>query len=106
MDAHLGPERGPAVADYVKRFKDRFKIDPDPFGSCYYDGAMILKQVLDKVGPDRVKIRDALKDVKGYEGVTNTFTTDADGNMVHSLAVFSIKPGTRDPIFLRTIATS
>jgi branched-chain amino acid transport system substrate-binding protein len=106
MDAHLGPERSPAVADYVKRFKDRFKIDPDPFGSCYYDGAMILKQVLDKVGPDRVKIRDALKEVKGYEGVTNTFTTDADGNMVHSLAVFSIKPGTRDPVFLRTIATS
>jgi len=23
--------------------------------------------------------------------------------MVHSLAVFSIKPGTRDPVFIRTI---
>ncbi len=64
---------------------------------------MILKQVMDKVGTDRAKIRDALKEVKGYEGVTNTFTTDEDGNMGHSLAVFSIKPGTRDPIFIRTI---
>ena len=104
MDADLSPERGPAVADYVKRFKERFKVDADPFGSCYYDGAMILKQVLDKVGPDRVKIRDELKVLKGYKGVTNVFTTDADGNMVHSLAVFSIKPGTRDAVFMRTIS--
>jgi branched-chain amino acid transport system substrate-binding protein len=104
MDADLSPERGPAVADYATRFKERFKVDADPFGSCYYDGAMILKQVLDKVGPDRVKIRDELKVLKGYKGVTNVFTTDADGNMVHSLAVFSIKPGTRDAVFMRTIS--
>jgi branched-chain amino acid transport system substrate-binding protein len=104
MDADLGDARGPAVADYTKRFKERFKIDADPFGSCYYDGAMILKQVMDKVGPDRMKIRDELKMVKDYKGVTNVFTTDADGNMVHSLAVFSIKPGTRDLVFTRTIS--
>lgn len=104
MDAYLAAERGPEVAAYIKNFKDRFKIDPDPFGSCYYDGAWILKQVLDKVGPDRVKIRDELRAVKDYKGVTNTFTTDADGNMVHSLAVFSIKPGTREPVFIRTIS--
>jgi len=104
MDADLGDARGPAVTDYTKRFKDRFKVEADPFGSCYYDGAMILKQVMDKVGPDRVKIRDELKMVKDYKGVTNVFTTDADGNMVHSLAVFSVKPGTRDLAFIRTIA--
>jgi branched-chain amino acid transport system substrate-binding protein len=104
MDADLGDARGPAVADYTKRFKERFKIDADPFGSCYYDGAMILKQVMDKVGPDRTKIRDELKMVKDYKGITNVFTTDADGNMVHSLAVFSIKPGTRDLVFTRTIS--
>lgn len=104
MDADLGDNRGAAVAEYTKRFKERFKVDADPFGSCYYDGAMILKQVMDKVGPDRVKIRDELKTVKDYKGVTNVFTTDADGNMVHSLAVFSIKPGTRDLVFARTIS--
>ena len=104
MDADLGPERGAAVVGYTKRFKERFKVDADPFGSCYYDGAMILKQVMDKVGPDRAKIRDELTALKGYQGVTNVFTTDADGNMVHSLAVFSIKPGTRDSVFIRTIS--
>ncbi|MDI1262521.1 MAG: ABC transporter substrate-binding protein [bacterium] len=104
MDADLSPQQGVAVADYAKRFKERFKIDPDPFGSCYYDGAMILKQVMDQVGPDRVKIRDGLKALKDYKGITNVFTTDADGNMVHSLAVFSIKPGTRDLVFMRTIS--
>jgi branched-chain amino acid transport system substrate-binding protein len=103
MDAYLAPERGPDVAAYVKTFKERFKVDPDPFGSCYYDGAWIMKQVMDKVGTDRAKIRDELKLVKDYKGVTNSFTTDEWGNMVHSLAVFSIKPGTRDPVFIRTI---
>jgi len=103
MDAYLAPERGPDVAAYIKTFKERFKVDPDPFGSCYYDGAWIMKQVMDKVGTDRTKIRDELKLVKDYKGVTNIFTTDEWGNMVHSLAVFSIKPGTRDPVFIRTI---
>ncbi len=103
MDAYLAPERGPEVAAYIKNFTDRFKLEPDPFGSCYYDAAWILKQVMDKVGTDRGKIRDALKAVKDYKGVTNVFTTDELNNMVHSLAVFSIKPGTRDPVFIRTI---
>jgi branched-chain amino acid transport system substrate-binding protein len=103
MDAYLAPERGPDVAAYIKTFKERFKVDPDPFGSCYYDGAWIMKQVMDKVGTDRTKIRDELKTVKGFKGVTNVFSTDELGNMVHSLAVFSIKPGTRDPVFIRTI---
>ncbi len=103
MDAYLAPERGPEVAAYIKNFKDRFKIDPDPFGSCYYDAAWIMKQVMDKVGTDRTKIRDELKVVKNFKGVTNVFSTDELGNMVHSLAVFSIKPGTREPVFIRTI---
>jgi branched-chain amino acid transport system substrate-binding protein len=103
MDAYLAPERGPEVAAYIKNFTDRFKLEPDPFGSCYYDAAWILKQVMDKVGTDRGKIRDALKAVKDYKGVTNVFTSDELNNMVHSLAVFSIKPGTRDPVFIRTI---
>ena len=106
MDAYLAPERGPDVASYIKNFKDRFKIDPDPFGSCYYDGAWIMKQVMDKVGTDRIKIRDELKLIKDYKGITNVFATDELGNMVHSLAVFSIKPGTRDPVFIRTINAS
>ncbi|WP_421998547.1 ABC transporter substrate-binding protein [Reyranella sp.] len=103
MDAYLSSDRGPEVATYIKSFKDRFKLEPDPFGSCYYDAAWIMKQVMDKVGTDRAKVRDGIKAIKGYKGVTNTFTTDEDGNMVHSLAVFSIKPGTRDPVFIRTI---
>jgi branched-chain amino acid transport system substrate-binding protein len=103
MDAYLAPERGPDVAAYIKTFKERFRVDPDPFGSCYSDGAWIMKQVMDKVGTDRAKIRDELRLVKDYKGVTNIFTTDDVGNMVHSLAVFSIKPGTRDPVFIRTI---
>lgn len=106
MDAYLAPERGPEVAAYIKNFKDRFKIEPDPYGSCYYDGAWILKKVMDEVGTDRVKIRDGLRKVKDYKGITNVFTTDADGNMVHSLAVFSFKPGTRDPVFLSTISAA
>jgi len=103
MDAYLAPERGPEVAAYIKNFKDRFKIDPDPFGSCYYDAAWIMKQVMDKVGTDRTKIRDELKAVKDFKGITNVFSTDELGNMVHTLAVFSIKPGTREPVFIRTI---
>ena len=67
---------------------------------------LIAGRVMDKVGTDRIKIRDELKLIKDYKGITNVFATDELGNMVHSLAVFSIKPGTRDPVFIRTINAS
>jgi branched-chain amino acid transport system substrate-binding protein len=102
-DAFLDPSRGPKVADYVERFQKRFNLRPDPYGSCFYDGAMILKSAIEVAGTDKAKLRDYLKSVKNHEGVTQVFNTDAHGNMVHSVAVVKFKPGTTELTYVKTI---
>ncbi len=95
-DAVLGTAISPASADFVKRYASKFGFDPDPYGAAYYDGAMILADALRKVGPDRAKLRDHFAAVKGYNGISRSFTTDAENNMAHSLVLVRFKPGSKD----------
>ena len=96
IDAMLGEPVGQKSVDYVKRFADRFKMRADPFGSCYYDAAMILADAMRKVGADRQKVRDYFAGVKDDKGVTRSFTTDSRGDMAHNVAVVSFASGTKD----------
>jgi len=95
-DAFLDASQGPKVADYVERFQRRFNLRPDPFGSCFYDGAMILADIMRRVGPDRAAIRTALAQLNGFEGVTQTFRADQFGNLAHATTVVRFRPGTKD----------
>lgn len=96
MDAVIGEARSPASGAYAAKFLDRFKMRADPFGSCYYDAAMILADGLRKVGTDKAKLRDHFAAVKGYGGVTRTYTTDDRNDMAHSVALANFAPGTKD----------
>ena len=97
-DAVLGSTNpnGPASIKFAKDFKDKFKVPPDGFGSVYYDGAMILAEAIKKVGTDREKIREYLAGLKDYRGVTGTFTTASNGDMLHRLSIVEYIPGTKD----------
>ena len=97
-DAVLGQSNpnGPRSDKFVRDFTERFKVPPDGFGSVYYDGATIVAEALKKVGPDREKIRDYLASLKDYHGVTGTFTTWPNGDMLHRLSIVEYIPGTKD----------
>jgi branched-chain amino acid transport system substrate-binding protein len=95
-DAVIGANVSPQSEAYMAKFLARFKMRADPYGSCYYDAAMILADGLRKYGPDREKIRAHFAGLKDYKGVTRTFTTDASGNMAHSVALADYVPGTKD----------
>ena len=92
----IGEKRNPASGVYTAKFLERFKMRADPYGSCYYDAAMILADGLRKVGTDKEKLRGYFAAIKGYEGVTRTFTTDERGDMAHSVALANFAPGTKD----------
>ncbi len=97
-DAVLGQSNpnGPRSVKFAKDFTQRFKVPPDGFGSVYYDGAMIVAEALEKVGPDAEKIRGFLANLKDYQGVTGKFTTTPNGEMLHSLSIVEFIPGTKD----------
>ena len=94
-DSVLGADISPASADYVKRFAARFGMKADPFGSCYYDAAMMLADIMRHVGTDRVKIREAFAAMHDYHGVTRSFTTDSRNDMAHTVSLVKFLPGTK-----------
>jgi len=104
IDAFIDPGRQDATGDYARRFAERFKVKADPYGSCYYDAAWILKDAIEKVGYDKQKLREQLTKVKDWKGVTQAYSTDENNNMVHSVAVVKFKPGTTEMTYVTTVA--
>jgi branched-chain amino acid transport system substrate-binding protein len=103
MDAFLDPSRQDQTGEYARRFQKRFGVQADPWGSCYYDAAFMLKQAADTVGLDAEKIRGWFASVRDFKGVTNIFSADQNNNLVHSFAIVRFKPGTTDLSFVRTL---
>lgn len=95
-DAVLGADISPESEAFSKRFEKVTGLWPDSFDSSYYDGMMIIADAITAVGEDREKIRDYLKTVKDYKGVTRVYTTDENLDMAHTSVLVSFKPGTKD----------
>lgn len=104
-DAVLGEANpnGPKSVKFVNDFKARFKVPPDGFGSVYYDGAMMVAEALKKVGTDREKIRAYLASIKGYQGVTGTFSASPNGDMLHALSIVEFIPGKKDVRVIKNV---
>jgi branched-chain amino acid transport system substrate-binding protein len=68
-----------------------------------YDAVMVLADAIKRAGStDRDKIRDAIAETRGFEGVTGTITFNIHGDPVKSVVIMEIKNGT--PHYLETLA--
>ncbi len=79
-------------ADYV----ERFGMDADVFAAHAYDGMNLIIEAIQKVGLNRVLIRDALSDLKtfqGYQGVTGEIILDGSWNDIGDIFMAEVKNG-------------
>ena len=106
IDAFIDEGQQDRTGDYARRFRTRFGVKADPYGSCYYDAAFMLKEAIEASGPEREAIRTWFSTVRDWRGVTQSYTTDANGNMVHAVSIVKFKPGTTDLEFVRTVAVT
>ena len=106
IDAFIDESRQDATGDYARRFRARFGVKADPYGSCYYDAAFMLKEGIEKAGTEPDKLRAWWAQVKGWKGVTQTYRTDIKNNMVHSISTVKFKPGTTEMVFIRDLAVT
>ncbi len=63
----------PILLEYTAKYKARYGEEPSTFGGHAYDALMLLKEALEKAGPNRAKIRDALEHIKGMIGIHGIF---------------------------------
>ncbi len=92
---HYSPEDArPDVANWVKKYREKFQQTPDALGTLTYDATNMLLEAIRKANSDDPgKIRDALASLKGFEGVTGTFTMDENGDPIKSAVIIQIRDG-------------
>ena len=104
----------PKLQEFVKRYHDKFKSDPDAIGGLAYDAANVLFGALEQLAekqpevfknlsagkagsPDRKAADKALRDLIAgtteYAGVTGTITLDQNRNASKPAVVIEIKGG-------------
>ncbi len=63
------------------------------YASTYYDGIYILKEGLEKVGPDTDKLKDYLYSIKDRKGLAGSLTMDENGDPTSGHQLKTIKEG-------------
>lgn len=62
--------KSPSTQDFIKKYTEKYKIMPDMVGASVYDAFEVLFKVMDEVGTDPIKMKDAIKGLKNFETVT------------------------------------
>lgn len=85
----------PIVHDFVEKYKARWGAKPDALAALGYDAAKVLAQALGSTGgKGGAALRDAIGQVKGFNGVTGTINIGPDRNAVgKKLVIEEIKGG-------------
>ncbi|HEX9051723.1 MAG TPA: ABC transporter substrate-binding protein [Anaeromyxobacter sp.] len=93
------PERHPQKAvlvAYKKAYEARYHEDASAFGGYAHDAFQLLVKLVQDVGPDREKVREALERTKGFVGTAGVFTfsaADHNGLDVDAFEMVTVKDG-------------
>ena len=90
------PERKTDKAqNFRKAFKAKYGHEPDQFSAQAYDAIYVMHEAVEKSGSttDRKKFRDALAQIKDFEGATGKFQFDDHRDPKMDLDVLQVKDG-------------
>ncbi|MDI3480896.1 MAG: branched-chain amino acid transport system substrate-binding protein [Tepidanaerobacteraceae bacterium] len=75
----------PAAKDFIQKYKSRYNQDPGPYSSLSYDGIYLLKDAIERAGStDKEAIIKALRETKGFKGISGEVTITDDGTLAKS----------------------
>jgi len=69
---------------FMKKYRDKYGINPDTFASWSYDATQVLAQAIRNAGStDPAAVRSAILAIKGYKGLEGTYEFDQNGDGLH-----------------------
>jgi ABC-type branched-subunit amino acid transport system substrate-binding protein len=86
----------PQLKAFQTNYFKRFGLKPDAFAAHAYDGMNLIIKAIQKVGLNRVLIRDVLTDLKtfqGYQGITGKIILDENWNDVGEIWMAKVQNG-------------
>jgi branched-chain amino acid transport system substrate-binding protein len=77
----------PLAAKFATDYKTKFGKDPEPFAAQAYDSAAIILKAIENAAkaagnkkPTRAAVRDAVRALKDFKGITGTINFDSKGD--------------------------
>jgi len=96
LGAFVATNPDPAVQAFVKKYKEKYGMEPDTFAALAYDQGYVLKSAMEKAAAKgaitRENIRDAMA-ATNYKGITGTVTFDDKGDWVRPYLFITVKDG-------------
>lgn len=89
---------GEAAGEFEKTFKGRFGISPDYAAAHTYDAVRLLVAAVRKAGLNRARIRDAVRKLSPWTGVTGTAQWDPLGSNARNVRLGTIRDGRPVPL--------
>lgn len=90
----FGEKEDPKVKEFNTKYKEAYGKEPDQFAAQAYDAMKIYAKALENAGEaDRQAFRDALAEIKDFDGVLGKFSFDKEGDVVMEPTVLIIKDG-------------
>lgn len=83
---------------FEEKFARRFGNHPDYLAAHTYDAVNLLIAAIQKAGLNRVRIRDAVRELSPWQGVTGTLEWDALGSNTRVVELGTIKNGRVQPL--------
>jgi branched-chain amino acid transport system substrate-binding protein len=84
----------PEAEAYAKKYRDKYKIEPDLYSAWSYDAVNILALAIKNANstkPDDIK--KAIHNIKGYKGVEGTYAFDKNGDGLHGYNIVKNEDG-------------
>ena len=93
------PAADPALADFAKRYRDRFNTEPDAFALAAYDAVRAVLQTWQSGKP----VSDVLASGP-IKGLAMTYESDGKGNMAHDAIIVCYDGTSRTPKIVKRYA--
>ena len=85
----------PIVQAFVQKYEEKYGRDPTVDAALGYDAFKLLVDAIKRAGgTDPEKLRQAIADTKGFEGVSGKITIGPDRNAVKPALILQVKDGT------------
>ncbi len=87
-------DTSPVIQEFLKKYRSRFKSEPDAMSALGYDSVMILADAIKRAGTtEGPALREALAATKDFPGITGITTLDAARNATKSAVILKISDG-------------
>lgn len=92
--ADFAVDSSPGAQAYAKKYKEKYKLEPDLYSAWAYDAVQLLAMGIKNANstkPDDIK--KAIHNIKGYKGVEGTYTFDKNGDGLHGYNIVKNEKG-------------